>query len=245
MIKFFRKTRYDLMEKNKMGTYLKYAIGEIALVVIGILIALSINNWNQKKQLSNQEQKLLLEIKNDLNGTRIELKEDISSLSAVMNISDSIVEYLDTIHYKEYNNHLFESRIGWAISNVKLYPRTIAYENLKSLGVELISNDSIRYRLSDIFDRRLTRISHWEGAAIASEANLYNTLSPYFKTIKSDNQYSKYLLVPEKFDSRSKKLFVNKLAMLQNDRILLYFLFNELLKQINILVELLEKEYFE
>jgi len=55
MIKFFRKIRYDLMEKNKTGKpampagrYLKYAIGEIILVVIGILIALSINNWNEE-----------------------------------------------------------------------------------------------------------------------------------------------------------------------------------------------------
>jgi hypothetical protein len=44
MIKFFSKLRYGLMEKNKTGKYLKYAIGEIVLVVIGILIALSINN---------------------------------------------------------------------------------------------------------------------------------------------------------------------------------------------------------
>ena len=48
MIKFFRKIRYDLMEKNKTGKYLKYAIGEIVLVVIGILIALQINNWNER-----------------------------------------------------------------------------------------------------------------------------------------------------------------------------------------------------
>ncbi len=44
MIKFFRKIRYDLVDKNKIGKYLKYATGEIVLVVIGILIALSINN---------------------------------------------------------------------------------------------------------------------------------------------------------------------------------------------------------
>jgi hypothetical protein len=47
MIKFFRKIRYDLMEKNKTGKYFKYAIGEIVLVVIGILIALQVSNWNQ------------------------------------------------------------------------------------------------------------------------------------------------------------------------------------------------------
>ena len=50
MIKIFRKIRYDLMKKNKTGKYLKYAIGEIVLVVIGILIALQINNWNENKK---------------------------------------------------------------------------------------------------------------------------------------------------------------------------------------------------
>ena len=51
MIKFFRKIRYDLLEKNKIEKYLKYAIGEIVLVVIGILIALSINNWNEQRKV--------------------------------------------------------------------------------------------------------------------------------------------------------------------------------------------------
>ena len=49
MIKFFRKISYDPMEKNKTGKYLKYTIGEIVLVVIGILIALGINNWNENR----------------------------------------------------------------------------------------------------------------------------------------------------------------------------------------------------
>lgn len=62
MIKFFRKIRYDLMEKNKTGKYFKYAIGEIVLVVIGILIAVSINNWNQERQLKNEEKVILKNI---------------------------------------------------------------------------------------------------------------------------------------------------------------------------------------
>ena len=48
MLKFFRKIRYDLMEKNKTGKYLKYAIGEIVLVMIGILLALQVNNLNEQ-----------------------------------------------------------------------------------------------------------------------------------------------------------------------------------------------------
>jgi hypothetical protein len=50
------------MEKNKTGKYLKYALGEIVLVVIGILIALSINNWNENRKEINIENKILLEI---------------------------------------------------------------------------------------------------------------------------------------------------------------------------------------
>ena len=55
MSKIFRKTRQDILSKGKTKTYLKYAIGEIALVVIGILIALGINNWNQR---INTEEKI-------------------------------------------------------------------------------------------------------------------------------------------------------------------------------------------
>lgn len=73
MIKFFKKPRYDLMEKNKTGKYFKYAIGEIILVVIGILIALQINNWNESRNQSKKELLLMSNLKNDI-------KEDIISL---------------------------------------------------------------------------------------------------------------------------------------------------------------------
>ncbi len=59
MIKFFRHIRKSLIEKNQMGKYFKYAIGEILLVVIGILIALQINNWNEHKKDRSEEQLIL------------------------------------------------------------------------------------------------------------------------------------------------------------------------------------------
>ncbi len=63
MIKFFRKIRRNLLSDGKTGKYLKYAIGEIILVVIGILIALQINNWNNTIKQGKLERKYLTELK--------------------------------------------------------------------------------------------------------------------------------------------------------------------------------------
>ena len=66
MIKFFRKIRYDLMGTNKTGKYLKYAIGEIILVVIGILIALNLNNWNEIRKERVVELETLKDLKSEI-----------------------------------------------------------------------------------------------------------------------------------------------------------------------------------
>ncbi|RPA68540.1 hypothetical protein EF405_08115 [Cyclobacteriaceae bacterium YHN15] len=65
MIKFFRKIRQKLLQENKIGSYLKYAIGEIFLVVIGILIALQINNWNEDQKLQKKEKLYLDRLKGE------------------------------------------------------------------------------------------------------------------------------------------------------------------------------------
>ena len=62
MIKFFRHIRQNLIMENKTSKYLKYAIGEIILVVIGILIALQVNNWNENRKLIKQHKALTLSL---------------------------------------------------------------------------------------------------------------------------------------------------------------------------------------
>ena len=78
MIKFFRKIRLKLLAENKVSKYVLYAIGEIVLVVIGILIALSINNWNESQNQSKKELSLLLNLKNDIVEDIIKLKQQDS-----------------------------------------------------------------------------------------------------------------------------------------------------------------------
>ncbi|WP_235299575.1 DUF6090 family protein [Portibacter marinus] len=76
MIKFFRSIRKSLLNENRTGKYLKYAIGEVLLVVIGILIALQINNWNAGQQQSKKNTKLLRNLVSDI-------KKDIDGFTKV------------------------------------------------------------------------------------------------------------------------------------------------------------------
>jgi len=81
MIKFFRNIRKQLLDEGKTGKYFKYAIGEIVLVVIGILIALQINNWNEHRK-TNQALKIALSnIINDLQSDHKKLKEENKTVS--------------------------------------------------------------------------------------------------------------------------------------------------------------------
>lgn len=85
MTKFYKRLRHELMNQSKTLNYLKYALGEVFLVVIGILVALQINNWNEAKKESKREIALLQNLRNDINS-------DITSL----NSEDSIYQLLET-----------------------------------------------------------------------------------------------------------------------------------------------------
>ena len=70
MIPFFRKIRKKMADDNKPVKYMRYAIGEILLVVIGILIALQVNNWNEKKKIYKNEQIFLNDLKYEINSNK-------------------------------------------------------------------------------------------------------------------------------------------------------------------------------
>jgi uncharacterized protein DUF6090 len=157
MSNFLRKLRRNDSNTNPTGSsgkYLKYAIGEIFLVVIGILIALSINNWNERRIRSNYELLLLNEINNALTDdqniinryylTRLETKEtaikEINKLAGERAVIDhdtflSLFDQLQT-------DFLFSYDAG-------------AYEALKANGLDRLSNDVLRSEIIRAYDSTL------------------------------------------------------------------------------------------
>ncbi|OIQ40982.1 MAG: hypothetical protein BM563_02180 [Bacteroidetes bacterium MedPE-SWsnd-G1] len=247
MLKLFRSIRKKLLSENKTNQYLKYAIGEIFLVVIGILIALQINNWNQNRLVTNQEHKLLLELKTDLKITQEELSLDIFYGDSVYNLAENLLTYLDTITQTNYDKDVYSSKFMIAMGNVKLYPRTIAFENLKSLGIEIVKNDSIRNLILDIYDRRLPRITFWENEVTARENEIKNMMASHFQLKKDNTMFvdDYYYLIPYAIEPKSITEFKNRIGLLQGDRKSTNGLYQELDARISHLIELLDLEYIK
>lgn len=84
MIKFFRKVRQKLLTENNFSKYLIYAIGEIILVVIGILIALQVNNWNTERTRDNDTSKLMSRILIESEQNQGELKIRIQVVNSLL-----------------------------------------------------------------------------------------------------------------------------------------------------------------
>lgn len=103
MIKFFRKIRQHLLAEGKTGKYLKYAIGEIVLVVIGILIALQINNWNEDRKEFRKSKALLEEFKRDLARDTVESNYVTSLLVRRIDIESW------ALHLTSYNTSQLDS----------------------------------------------------------------------------------------------------------------------------------------
>ena len=148
MIKFFRKIRLNLLSAGKTGKYFKYAIGEIVLVVIGILIALSINNWNENQKLNKKTQDYYLQLLEDLKSDLVFFNKTIEEANTYLEEYDS---YLDT-----YNkNILIPTQVYEQISKLTLIATPLTFntntiETLQSTGDIGLIPLNIRNRLIDL-----------------------------------------------------------------------------------------------
>ncbi|WP_350289267.1 DUF6090 family protein [uncultured Croceitalea sp.] len=148
MIKFFRKIRQNLLSENKFSKYLLYAIGEILLVVIGILIALQINNWNLEKIDRKQEAKLLSQITADLEKNKVELTELQERLAVNKYAMDSLLVRLQDNNYTT----MVPFYVAF-IQRKSYFPKASSgFNMIKNGKAPLITNDSILKDVLNLYE---------------------------------------------------------------------------------------------
>lgn len=150
MIKFFRRIRQNLLFENKTGKYLKYAIGEIVLVVIGILIALQINNWNDIKKNKIIEHQLLTALLQEfetnfkiLDSTRLANQRIYET---AIKIGDFTGPSLPTLNEKDLSMHM----VGAFKFEPRFVPNLGTMNEINNSGkLSLISNQDLRKSISE------------------------------------------------------------------------------------------------
>ena len=143
MIKFFRTIRQRLLKENRISKYLLYAVGEIALVVIGILIALQINTWNEKKKERAEEVYLLNRLVIDLNKDIEQLNNHIKTTEERQKEVLRIIQILDNPKANDLSEFLqLQSALG--NDNYFISSRGTYDEGLSSGKLKFIETDSLR-----------------------------------------------------------------------------------------------------
>ena len=149
MPRFFNRIRKQLAKENKFFQYSRYAIGEILLVVIGILIALQIDNWNENIKQNKRELILISELRSNLLTNVSNLESDIRvqtesvrSFDYILKLPDNRLPYNDSI-----STYLFD--IDYCPDVLLI---TSAFQTMKSSGLEIIQSDSLRMAIVNLFE---------------------------------------------------------------------------------------------
>ncbi|HEY5689696.1 MAG TPA: DUF6090 family protein [Yeosuana sp.] len=245
MIKFFNKIRKQLLIENKTGRYFKYAIGEIVLVVIGILIALQINNWNEDKKARAYEKKMLIEMKkvlvkdvrffnNHLIGNRLQRIQRASQFFENYLLTDSINR--DSINY-HYNG---------LTTGLQVTYNKGPFEALKSTGIDRIINDSLRNMIVDLYEFKLPRAA----GLIKIYMDTYMTNSNKYEDLLRDdlqidiqnNKVFYFYNNMKEVDLKTNQSFLTLLSWGSNSSKQLLQLFNSIIPEMEELIVEIDKE---
>ncbi|WCO02215.1 DUF6090 family protein [Psychroserpens ponticola] len=192
--------------ENKTGKYFKYAIGEIILVVIGILIALQINNWNEHKKQKEKERQVLTEIISDLDYTLFDLDRVLNTrtnnLNRTINSIKTIIDVLET-------DNTYHDSLAYHFRAVNAYDeidfKTSGYQSLVSIGTDLIEDPQLR---SEIGKFHTSSINDTKGSFQEVHLDFYSYMLDYYRT------YFTTVIVNDSID----KMVPNDFEGLKSDR---------------------------
>jgi len=147
MIKFFRKIRQKLLSQNRITQYLAYAIGEIFLVVVGILIALQVNTWNEERKFNNESLKLIQEINSEFTDNGTVLNERITDLENANNYVRTVLGFIN-VDQDEIQKTNMDSIISKSLKYGNYNPANSSIKELISSGrLNLVRDPSLKKNL--------------------------------------------------------------------------------------------------
>ncbi|MFH4966579.1 DUF6090 family protein [Gaetbulibacter sp. M240] len=244
MINFFRRIRQKMLSDSKITKYLLYAIGEIILVVIGILIALQINNWNENRKDNFVELKILQSLNNDL-------ITDIINIQGMLKNDSLSIEYnrqLISILKNESVN--YDSSMAKIFGDINRYdafwPQKMGFESLKSKGLEIIKNDKLKSEIVNLYDFQYAQVAESMDLKKQLYLSTNSVFLDYLETISSDSSRKfddSHFKVPNDFNGLKRdNRFMNYLTHIYTERIIFQNYVKAALEKMKIIQKQIEKE---
>tara|TARA_R110002072_G_scaffold1380_2_gene11564 strand:- start:9166 stop:9873 length:708 start_codon:yes stop_codon:yes gene_type:complete len=170
MIKFFRKIRQNLIKENKISKYLMYALGEIILVIIGILFALQINNWNEENKTEQELQSSMVSMIEELNENINFLNKEKESFQLRLERTTKLIEN------KATDKDLKEI-IEYIGQDVNSRPFKKVFELIKeNKQLQLIENKELIKSINNFYEYILPdidKLSTWHDGFVSDNIDPY------------------------------------------------------------------------
>ena len=223
----------------------KYALGEIVLIFIGISLAIWFNNFNEERKARKSELNILRELRTDIQLAIDELSEDSGVVERAISKTDSVIQLARMTKFDDYSpnwfiNQFLENGLPYDVI-VGLYSRTTAFQNLKSMGFEILETDEIRLLTVDLFERRLNRIKDWEITLVDMQNDLQKVIQRDFRAYEGSDGELK--LAPMNFRYfKENHEFVNMLIRMQSTRKFTLDLFKDFQSEGGRLIRLIDDQ---
>lgn len=213
VFRFIRQLRHRLITENRLSKYLLYAFGEVLLVVIGILIALQVDNWNQFRSDRKLEKKILRDLREELLRNKNKVNEALVRKEALYQplanyielIAENQVAYDD--FFATHNKSFFSGYINPSFGVINSF--------ISSGDVNLISNDSLKYLITDWKDY-LERFLDVEHASFQGHRRFSEYFDPRFPAYGNDFHHKSSEDLRRRFDQIYNDVeYVNRLITIQ------------------------------
>lgn len=240
MIKFFRHIRQTLIMDNKTSKYFKYAIGEIILVVIGILLALQINNWNESRKLNIKESIYL-------KGLRADFEQSKMALTRVIKKTDRVAKMVDTLGamIKKNGNALTLAQLDSLTSGstgftVFMPSEGVINDIIGSGKLDMITSNELRKKIAS-WEADLRMIREYENIGKQLSDKYTDHTSPYFDMLNGKFMEPAFL-DHKRAEFLSDIIMTNYMAQIFGNSMMLNELYKEKSGAIDGLITLIDHE---